>query len=63
MEAAQSPRKHHIGQRSIVCSRDDEEVEQLAGDSNKTFNGLSPTNRWADRKGKPGVRIVPEGFH
>jgi len=63
MEAAQPPRKHHIGQRSIVCSRDDEGLEQLAGDSNKTFNDLSPANRWADRKGKLGVRTVSKGFH
>jgi len=27
MEAAQPPRKHHIGQRSIVCSRNDKGVE------------------------------------
>jgi len=29
----------------------------------ETFNGLSPTNGWADRKGKPGVRTISEGFY
>ena len=39
------------------------ELNSLLGISNKTFNGLPPTNRWADRKSESGVRTVPKGFY
>jgi len=63
MEVAQTFRKHCIEQRSIVCSRDNKETKPLIGNPNKTLNNLSPSNRWADRKDKPGVGTVSEGLY
>jgi len=63
MEVAQTSRKHCIEQRSVVCNRNDKGAELLIGNPNKTLNGLSPSNRWADGKDKPGVGIVSEGLY
>ena len=63
MEVAQTSRKHYIRQGSAVCSGNDEGAEQLTRNLDKALDSLSPSNGWADREDKPGVRTISEGLH
>jgi len=45
MEVAQTSRKYCIGQKSIVCSGNNEGAEPLVGNPNKTLDSLSLSNR------------------
>jgi len=63
MEVAWTSRKYCIGQRSAVCSGNDEGAEPLIGNPNKTLDSLSSSNRWADRKDKPEAETVSEGLY
>jgi len=45
MEVAQTPRKHCIGQRSVVCGGNNEGAEPFIGNLNETLDSLSPSNR------------------
>ena len=63
MEVAQTSRKYYIRQRSAVCSGNNKGAEPLIGNPNKTLDGLSPSNGWADRKNKPGAGTVSEGLY
>jgi len=45
MEVAQTPRKHCIEQRSVVCGGNNEGAEPFIGNLNETLNSLLPSNR------------------
>jgi len=45
MEVAWIARKHHIGQRSTVCSRNDKKAEQEVGNQDEAVDSLPSTNR------------------
>jgi len=63
MEVAWTSRKHCIGQRRVVCSGNNKKTELLIGNSNKTLDGLLPSNRWADGKNKPEAETVSESLY
>ena len=63
MEVAQTPRKHCIGQRSMVCGGNNEGAKPLIGNPNKTLDSLSPSNRQPNRKDNPEVGIVSKGLY
>jgi len=44
LEVAQITGEHHLGQRSAVCSRGNERVEQVVGHPDKVVNCLPSTN-------------------
>ena len=52
-----------MGQRSAVCSGNDEGAKPLIGNPNKTLDSLLPSNRWADGKDKPGAGTVSKGLY
>ena len=59
----QTSRKYYIRQRSTVCSRNDEGVEQVVRDTDKTVYSLPSPDKWADRKSKPEVGTVSKGLY
>ena len=59
----QTSRKHYIRQRSAVYSRNDEGVEQVVRDTDKTVYSLPSPDKWADRKSKPEVGTVSKGLY
>jgi len=63
MEVTWAPGKHHIRQRSTVCSGNDKRAKQLVGNPDETLNSLLLSNGWVDRKDKPRVGAVSEGLH
>ena len=63
LEIAWTFRKYYIGQRSIVCSRNDKEVEQATRDLDKAVNSLLSPNRWANREDQSEAGTIPKGLY
>jgi len=63
IEATWTSRKYCIRQRSAVCSGNDEGAEPFIGNPNQTLDSLSLSNRWANRKDKPGAGTVSKGLY
>ena len=58
METSWTTQFNNLRLRTAVRSGIDERVEQTVGNSNKTINGVSPTNGWTNRTNESGDRTV-----
>jgi len=63
LEIVWSSRKHHIGQRGAVCSRNNEGIEQVVRDLDKAVNSLSSLNGQANGEDQSEVRTIPKGLY
>ena len=50
MEVAQTAREYNFGQRTTVCGRINEGVEQDIGDQKQDINGIPLSDRWTNKE-------------
>ena len=63
MEVAWTTGECSVRQRTLVCGRVDEGVEQDIGNRDETVNSILPTNGWANRKNEPRIGTISLVLH